>query len=322
MGHSRETTFDCYYSQAVYLDTQSGFLNTPMQQQLINKTNTISAHRDLRAPKPAYASLAKTAVQNWTGQKCERGDKAFVKKYFQYFEEQARADTIAQLALSDDNPTSDSTSTDRRTREPSRLFRVVLRYHPARARVTATFFPPIGLPNPQMTPAVECLFRFAQDRERLSGYPGVPPLAKNNGCPTCKVSFDSPGWSHNQIRVNAHVLKCYTSHLKEQSRVDLWRVCLWESCSEYLKTTFGPEDMADHNSLHLNEIAHQSGVIQCRWRGCDHSSTGFEPLVAHLRHQHCFYSGETAPDPFYCRECTKWFYCVLDWEQHCQDHLD
>ena len=52
MGHSKETMFDPYYSQTVNLDTQSGFLNAPLQQQFIDRVNGMAAQRDLRASKP------------------------------------------------------------------------------------------------------------------------------------------------------------------------------------------------------------------------------------------------------------------------------
>ncbi|KAI9882877.1 MAG: Serine/threonine-protein kinase tel1 [Watsoniomyces obsoletus] len=166
MGHSRESTFDSYYSHAINLDTQSGFLKTPLQKELIGKINAMGAYRDLRAPKPAYASLAQRTVRGTSLTGCPKHrDTDFEKQYFRFFEEQAREDTIAQLATLKDNP-QPVTPTDHQTREPSRLFLAVLRYHYTRARVVATLFPSVGQRNPHMTPAVECLSQYVQERKQ------------------------------------------------------------------------------------------------------------------------------------------------------------
>lgn len=96
MGHKTEVTFDPYFAHFISIDTQSGFLDMPLQQALINQVKGMTARRDLRAPKPKSASLLgrvsiprprkgvrKTSTQN--SAKIRREKRAFKTQYLEFF---------------------------------------------------------------------------------------------------------------------------------------------------------------------------------------------------------------------------------------------
>ena len=98
MRHRREAEFDNYFANVINLDRQSGFLDMPLQQSLVNKAKGVTVHRDLRAPKPAYSSLDKASrprphlcpnselnryVASW------KEHKDYQKQFSDYFEEQS-----------------------------------------------------------------------------------------------------------------------------------------------------------------------------------------------------------------------------------------
>ncbi len=93
----------------------------------------MAAYRDLRAPNPDYISLTNTAVRKAPLPTCG-GHKASEKRYLQYFRDQPTQDTRAQLTVSEEGllPKPSLAVKGHTGRQPSRLLRAVLRYHPSR----------------------------------------------------------------------------------------------------------------------------------------------------------------------------------------------
>ncbi len=328
MGHTRESTFDAYYSHTVNLDTQSGFLNEPLQHELLTRANGMRAHRDLRAPDPPCSSLGRWTQSPDQGSSGVRKTRrkfynAFERQSWTWHREQAGTDILAQLAVPETGPqSSDPVAQDGQDRSrPSRLLRAILRYHTARAQVIDTLFPANGSKNHDLIPAIECLYQFLQEREQLCVYADVSSPVDGR-CPYCGQLFTVIN-TKVQFKINKHLLECHLFKMlcDEISRNDFQRACMWAGCPKFLKG-FPPEEIIEHNSHHLIELFDQSLPLRCRWRSCRHRSPDVRALLNHLRQQHSFYCLETAPEINFCHECAEWFRCRLDWEQHCQDHLD
>ncbi|KAI9795043.1 MAG: hypothetical protein M1816_000065 [Peltula sp. TS41687] len=201
----------------------------PLQQETINKLKGMTARRDLRVPKPKYASLLERATksrykpgQRKSSQEVQKRNreenKAYKARYLQFFEEVSRED----LALpSEKLPHSfDFEINDTVRPRPSKELETVLRYATARQEVIDTFFPAVVSGATALEHAVEVLGRFSLDaaEEQLCYFPGVSSPV-DHWCPYC----DDPFNKSSKVDINNHLLKCHKVALLDHLIDEAWQ---------------------------------------------------------------------------------------------------
>lgn len=144
----------------------------PMQLELIAKLKSMTAQRDLRAPKPsgacypkAHALKQQTRESNCERQARRRADaKSFKLKYFEFFSNVSANDVATQLYANDTfrQPVLAGTGKTVRPR-PSLLLEAVLQYNKARKKVIDVFFLAVHVDFTTLSDAVECLLHIVKD---------------------------------------------------------------------------------------------------------------------------------------------------------------
>ena len=185
MGHTNERHFDPYVAHEVIVDTQSGFLDRPLQRHTISRLRGMSLRRDIQAPKPKSASFQKKAAKHHS--KVDR--KEFEAEFSAHFQQSSAMHVALRDAAGNDcQPIRPNIESNVRP-EPSKLLENVLRYHPARQKVISTLFPTTPS-EPGLELTVEALLRLSQDNNRVARYPEVMLPDNEDYCPYCGRSFN------------------------------------------------------------------------------------------------------------------------------------
>ncbi|KAI9886468.1 MAG: hypothetical protein M1823_001718 [Watsoniomyces obsoletus] len=314
MGHSSESQFDPYYSHVINLDTQSAFLEKPLQQHLVEIRTGMAAHRDLKAPRAICHSFERLCRQKQTGFSTKQEKLAFRPEFFKHFKEQPHIEVAAQLnAINSGSGTGGvHPSPDVGREKPPRLLQALLRYHGTRKRAIDLLFEST---SPDLKSAVDCLTEMCRDQEDFYCYPDV--LAPIDGrCPYCRKRL-----LEAKVRHTVHLLECRMfawsrEDLKQFLRDNAQENCWWTGCPEYGQT-FQLDDLIDHQIEHWKNKG-----LQCRWGPiCNQRFPNREALFAHLQQHHKVITPTTCFLPFFCHECAEWSYNQDEWERHCEHHL-
>lgn len=103
--------------------------------------------------------------------------------------------------------------------------------------------------------------------------------------------------------------ECRLSHLSN---------CKWTSCNQAFSKCEA-SGIATHLSMHLRQAHSQ----RCHWNNSNAQFQTRDQLCFHLLDCHGLYSEGALPTNFhYCYECRRVFGTLLEWEAHCQDHID
>lgn len=306
MGHVSDSMIDHYIGHTITLDTQACFLNMPQQQDQIERAVGIAAHRDLRAPSAPHSSPL--LPRNSKPRRRDKANSTFNKEYFKFFEDGAKV-----VIHSGTVPQQGSSAGEVNVRpQPSSFLQARLRHHGTRQRVIDVMF---STTNPDQVPletTVDSLFQLANGR--LDTFPGIP-FFKGNDCPYCKDTINTKGTIDYE-----HLLDCRGVSelgLRWACVSEKSTVCLWRGCQDGFYKAFELEELIDHNTQHLSHLT----SFQCQWLSCERSFLSREDLYDHVHQEYQFLTWDTTPWMFFCRECTEWSYCELDWERHCERHL-
>ncbi len=297
MGHSSEAQFNAYYSHNVDLDTQSAFLDHPLQPKLIQTRTGMAAHRDLRAPQPPLRLLTNSQM------------KTFRLQYDNYFKEQAQRDLTVQIGTPELDIQTANHVQEYRLR-PSRLLRAELRYNKTRKNAIDVLF---ASDSSGLAQVVDCLTQLSKDEETFYSYPGVPGPVDGR-CHYCHKAVDRKSKLHL-----LHLLECHESQLFQQRQTSALapRAANLKEKRSDDRWFSRLSRLIAQSDTHWNE-----GGSECIWLGCGQNFPGSKVMLDHLRQEHLSLAPRNeSSSTLFCHECAEWIPSPVDWERHCQDHL-
>ncbi len=150
---------------------------------------SMTASRDLRAPKPPGTSLPKRNIKE-PGQDrrqiLKSRQKAFQQQHKEFFDTTSTIETKSVEGVSQLLSVAPSQTIKP---QPSRLLQAMLRYVPARQGIVELFFPTCPTGDPvSLQGAVEALIALRDEASMEVIYPDIHPH-ENRICPYCSKTF-------------------------------------------------------------------------------------------------------------------------------------